>query len=154
LGGLLGGLFYIASYNIFPYFRELIPFSNMVGASASVLAIVLATAYREPNYPINLLFIGTVRLKYIALFVVLTDLLFITSDNGGGHLAHLGGALAGIWFCGYSGQEKRSRAGYPGLPAVERMFIRGRIGRRLCCDREIWKMYMLQQTAGVCPVLS
>ena len=55
LGGLLGGLFYIASYNIFPYFRELIPFSNMVGASASVLAIVLATAYREPNYPINLL---------------------------------------------------------------------------------------------------
>ena len=42
----------------------------------------------------------------------------------------------------------------PGLPAVERMFIRGRIGRRLCCDREIWKMYMLQQTAGVCPVLS
>ena len=38
-----------------PYFRELIPFSNMVGASASVLAIVLATAYREPNYPINLL---------------------------------------------------------------------------------------------------
>ncbi len=98
LGGLLGGLFYIASYNIFPYFRELIPFSNMVGASASVLAIVLATAYREPNYPINLLFIGTVRLKYIALFVVLTDLLFITSDNGGGHLAHLGGALPGIWF--------------------------------------------------------
>ena len=54
----------------------------MVGASASVLAIVLATL-TEAQLPDKLTFIGTVRLKYIALFVVLTDLLFITSDNGG-----------------------------------------------------------------------
>ena len=26
------------------------------------------------------------------------DVLFITSDNAGGHIAHLGGALAGLWF--------------------------------------------------------
>ena len=30
--------------------------------------------------------------------MVLTDLLFITSGNAGGHIAHLGGALAGLWF--------------------------------------------------------
>ena len=73
-------------------------YSTMVGASASVLAIVVATAYREPNYPVRLLFFGNVRLKYLALIVVLTDLLFITSSNAGGHIAHLGGALAGLWF--------------------------------------------------------
>ncbi len=70
----------------------------MLGASASVLAIVAATAYREPNYPIQLLLFGTVRLKYLALIVIGMDLLFITSANAGGHIAHVGGALAGLWF--------------------------------------------------------
>lgn len=70
----------------------------MFGASASVLAIVAATAYREPNYPIRLFLFGTIRLKYLALIVIGTDLLFITSSNAGGHIAHLGGALAGLWF--------------------------------------------------------
>ena len=63
-----------------------------------VLAIVAATAYREPDYPIRLFLFGTVRLKYLALVVIVTDLLFITSSNAGGHIAHLGGALAGLWF--------------------------------------------------------
>ena len=98
VGGICGGLLYMISYNVFPYFRPMTAYSTMVGASASVLAIVVATAYREPNYPVRLLFFGNVRLKYLALIVVLTDLLFITSSNAGGHIAHLGGALAGLWF--------------------------------------------------------
>lgn len=44
------------------------------------------------------MFIGDVRLKYVALAVVVLDLLFVTSGNAGGHIAHLGGALAGWWF--------------------------------------------------------
>ena len=85
VGGICGGLLYMISYNVFPYFRPMTAYSTMVGASASVLAIVVATAYREPNYPVRLLFFGNVRLKYLALIVVLTDLLFITSSNAGGH---------------------------------------------------------------------
>ncbi|WP_321334352.1 rhomboid family intramembrane serine protease [uncultured Bacteroides sp.] len=98
LGGICGGLFYILSYNIFPYFASSVALSTMVGASASVLAIVMATAYREPNYRVQLFLFGSIRLKYIALIVLLTDLLFVTSQNAGGHIAHLGGALAGLWF--------------------------------------------------------
>lgn len=98
LGGICGGLFYILSYNVFPYFAPSVGVSTMVGASASVLAIVVATAYREPNYRIQLLLFGAIRLKYVALIVVLSDLLFITSENAGGHIAHLGGALAGLCF--------------------------------------------------------
>lgn len=98
LGGICGGLLYMVSYNVFPYFRPMIEYSTMVGASASVLAIVVATAYREPNYRVQLFLFGAVRLKYLALIVVATDLLFITSSNAGGHIAHLGGALAGLWF--------------------------------------------------------
>lgn len=98
LGGICGGVLYMAAYNIFPYFRPITDIAFMVGASASVLAIVTATAYREPNYQIRLFLFGTIRLKYLALIVIGTDLLFITSNNAGGHIAHLGGALAGLWF--------------------------------------------------------
>lgn len=98
LGGVCGGLLYWLAYNVFPYFAPMRDFSFMVGASASVLGIVAATAYRQPNYPIRLMLFGVVRLKYLALIVIGSDLLFITSANAGGHIAHLGGALAGLWF--------------------------------------------------------
>ena len=86
------------AYNVFPYFSDSLYYSYLLGASASVLAIVVATAVRAPEYRVNFMFIGTVRLKYVALFMVVTDLLFMTSGNAGGHIAHLGGALAGWWF--------------------------------------------------------
>ena len=98
LGGLCGGLFYLLAFNVFPYFKAYVYGSYLLGASASVLAIVVATAVRQPEFRVNFMFIGAVRLKYVALFMVLTDLLFVTSGNGGGHIAHLGGALAGWWF--------------------------------------------------------
>ncbi len=98
LGGLLGGLLFIVAYNIFPIFKGQLYSATLVGASASVLAIAIATAVREPEYLINLMFIGPVRLKYFALFIVLFDTLSIGSSNAGGHMAHLGGALAGWWF--------------------------------------------------------
>lgn len=98
LGGICGGLLYMLAYNVFPYFQDAVYSSYLLGASASVLAIVVAVGVREPNYPVQFLFIGTVRLKYVALFMVVLDLLFMTSGNAGGHIAHLGGALAGWWF--------------------------------------------------------
>lgn len=98
LGGIGGGLFFLLAYNVFPYFRSQLYGAFLLGASASVLAIVAATAARQPESRVNFMFIGTVRLKYVALFMVVTDLLFVTSGNGGGHIAHLGGALTGWLF--------------------------------------------------------
>lgn len=98
LGGICGGLLYMVAYNVFPYFQPVVDGAMLLGASASVLAIVVAAAYREPNYPLQLFIFGTVRLKYLALIAIILDVLLITSDNAGGHIAHLGGALAGLWF--------------------------------------------------------
>lgn len=97
-GGLMGTLVYMLSYHVFPYFSHLSDTACVAGASASVLAIVVALAFREPDYPIHFMFVGTVKLKYIALIMIALDVLFITSDNAGGHIAHLGGALAGWLF--------------------------------------------------------
>ena len=97
LGGIYGGLSFVLAYNILPGFEPLLPTATLLGASASVLAIVVATAVREPNLPVQFMFLGSVRLKFVALFIVAFDLLFLSYANAGGHIAHLGGALAG-WF--------------------------------------------------------
>jgi membrane associated rhomboid family serine protease len=98
LGGIVGGLFFIAAYNIFPMFTSTGSHANLVGASAAVLAIVAASAVRVPDYKINLLLIGTVKLSTLAVATVIIDLLLITSDNAGGSFAHLGGAFSGWAF--------------------------------------------------------
>ena len=98
LGGLTGAALYIIAFNLFPVFSGVLPYSYALGASASVLAIVIATATYVPDYSIHLMFIGPVKLKYIAIFSVVLDVLSIQSGNAGGHIAHLGGALFGFYF--------------------------------------------------------
>jgi len=99
LGGLAGALFYILSYNIFPVFSEDKYFKILLGASAGVLAVVMAISCYVPKYTINILFLGRVRLMTIALVSVVIDVIAISaSDNPGGHIAHIGGALFGYFF--------------------------------------------------------
>ena len=98
IGGLAGGILYVIAYNVFPLFAPQVSQSLLVGASASILAIVVATAVKEPNYRLRLLFIGNISMKWLAVITVLIDTLLIASDNAGGHIAHLGGALAGWGF--------------------------------------------------------
>lgn len=97
-GGIAGGLFFMLAYNIFPYFQEVSGFSYLMGASASVMAIVFAVSFYRKDYEINLFLIGRVKLIYLAIFTFVIDFLAITSNNAGGHIAHIGGALLGIWF--------------------------------------------------------
>lgn len=96
LGGITGGLFYVIGYNSFPAFSNIVSDSRLLGASASVIAIVTALAVYVPNHSIHLMFIGPVRMKYIALILVLMYVIGISSTNAGGNLAHLGGAFWGV----------------------------------------------------------
>lgn len=98
LGGFAGALLFMLAYNIFPYFQSVADYSVLMGASASVMAIVFAVSFYRKEQEIILLLIGRIRLIYLALFTLLIDLLAMTSDNAGGHIAHIGGALFGIWF--------------------------------------------------------
>lgn len=96
LGGLSGALFFVAAYNIFPFFEMAVTGATVVGASASVMAIVVGTATLLPDYSLSLILIGPVKLKWIALFFVVVDFLSIAGPNAGGEFAHLGGALFGF----------------------------------------------------------
>lgn len=97
-GGLAGALFFVLAFNLFPAFTETgaVHDTTVVGASASVMAIIVATATLLPNYSIGLMFVGPVKLKWIAIFYVIFDFLLINGPNAGGEIAHLGGALMGF----------------------------------------------------------
>ena len=98
LGGIIGGLLYMAIYNIIPYYGNQINQSLMLGASAGVFSVVVSSATLIPNYTFHLLFIGPIRIKYIALFYVASSFFDITGNNSGGEIAHLGGALIGYLY--------------------------------------------------------
>lgn len=97
MGGLAGALLFILAFNTVPAFTHANAayITTMVGASASVMAIIVATATLLPDYTISLILIGPVRLKWLALFFVIMDFLGIAGLNAGGEMSHLGGALLG-----------------------------------------------------------
>ena len=117
IGGLFGGIFYVASFNLFPAFENLKHFSIALGASASVLAILVGIATYIPNYNIHLMFFGKIKFVYLVLILAALDVLSIVKGNPGGHLAHLGGAAWGfisIWAFrkGIFKKKVRSRVKY------------------------------------------
>ena len=69
--------------------------SSMVGASAAIMALLVATTAYQPLMEIRLLLIGNVKLWHITAVLLLLDLLQIQMNNTGGHIAHLSGAFFG-----------------------------------------------------------
>jgi len=98
LGGVAGAAVYILSFNIFPVFRDVTAESVAIGASASVMAIVIAIAAYVPDYAVTLFLIGRVKIKWIALAIFVLTSVMDFSVNSGGKLAHMGGALFGYLY--------------------------------------------------------
>ncbi|MEB2340671.1 MAG: rhomboid family intramembrane serine protease [Flavobacteriia bacterium] len=96
LGGLAGYLFY-ALGSLAPAHLALASHGPILGASAAVMSVLIGIAAYRPDLLVHLFLIGPVRLKYVALAVLVLDLIAIRSgSNTGGHLAHLGGAAYGF----------------------------------------------------------
>jgi len=95
LGVIAGGLAFLLSYNIFPVFLEDV--KPMIGASAGVMAVLIFVCAYIPNQEVRLIFFN-LKLWYIGAFFVLKDLILLSTENSGGHIAHLGGALLGYMY--------------------------------------------------------
>lgn len=98
MGGIFGGIFFVLAFNIFPVFSSITDISIAMGASASVLAIIIAISTYVPDYTVRLFLFGKFKLKYLAIIFIVIDVLSIQADNPGGHIAHLGGALWGFLY--------------------------------------------------------
>ncbi|MCB9074561.1 MAG: rhomboid family intramembrane serine protease [Chitinophagales bacterium] len=95
-GGFFGAVFFALITNLIqladPNFNLN---GSMHGASAGVMAIVWAAATLSPNYEIRLLLLGNIKLKWIALAILVLDIIMLNDGNFGGHIAHIGGAFFG-----------------------------------------------------------
>ncbi|WP_158961290.1 rhomboid family intramembrane serine protease [Myroides fluvii] len=91
--GALGGsiLYYISAF----FFSM---GAGLVGASAAVMAPLIAIAAFAPKMEVRLALLGRVKMIYIAAVIIVIDLFQLSSSNVGGHLAHLGGALVGFGY--------------------------------------------------------
>ena len=92
LSAIFAGLIFVLAFNILE--RQ----SSLVGASGAIMAILVATATYAPMMNIRLLLIGNVKLWQFTAVVVFIDLLYIFAENTGGHIAHLAGALFGVFY--------------------------------------------------------
>ena len=99
IGGVFGAFFHLTSVNIFPKFLDYEEnVKPLVGASASVAAIITAIGLYSPNYEVYLFRTLKVKLIYIAIFFVLFEYIKLSNVDGVSHFAHFGGAIWGFVF--------------------------------------------------------
>ncbi|MBA4168190.1 MAG: rhomboid family intramembrane serine protease [Chitinophagaceae bacterium] len=97
-GGFAGALLFILANNIFPALSSRIDGRTLQGASAGVMAIAIATTTLAPDYRVFPLLNGGIPLWVITIIFIIVDFASIPEANGGGHIAHIGGAAIGFIF--------------------------------------------------------
>ncbi|MEN9612506.1 MAG: hypothetical protein RLZZ628_3320 [Bacteroidota bacterium] len=97
LGTITGLIVYFFVRNFSPYLAGMPSYA--MGASAATMAMTAAAATVAPDYSFNLLFVGPVKLKYLAILTIFLNVIAIAENaNTGGAFAHLGGAAFGWLF--------------------------------------------------------
>jgi membrane associated rhomboid family serine protease len=95
-GALGGAIAFMLAYNFIPTLKSID--ANMVGASAGIMAIVVATTVLAPGYRIFPFINNGIPLWVLTTIYLIIDLALIPVENTGGHIAHLAGGLTGFLF--------------------------------------------------------
>ena len=111
LGGVAGGVLTVLAFNLFPAFDDF-TVGNLQGASAAVFAVMVFIATYTPNAEMRV-FMFNIKLWQIAAFFVLKDLIAMpASDNAGGLMAHMGGAIFGYTYAKQLAKGNNIGAGF------------------------------------------
>ncbi len=97
-GGVAGAFLFILANNLFPVLASQIEGRTLQGASAGVMAIAIATTTLAPNYRIFPMLNGGIPIWVVTILFVIIDFASLPGENGGGHIAHIGGAVIGFLF--------------------------------------------------------
>jgi len=97
--GLCGAAIFLLALNLVPGLNYGEQGATLVGASAGVMGIAIATTVLAPGYRFFPMINGGIPLWVITVIYVIIDLANIAADiNAGGHVSHLGGAIFGFLF--------------------------------------------------------
>jgi membrane associated rhomboid family serine protease len=92
LSAIFAGIAFVAGY----FMLNLS--ASIVGASAAIMAVLVAVTTYQPLMNVRLLLIGNIKLWHITAVILILDLMQFRLDNTGGHISHLAGALFGFIF--------------------------------------------------------
>jgi membrane associated rhomboid family serine protease len=90
LSAIFSGLIFALGFNLMHYSGAII------GASAAIMAILVAVTTYSPLMNVRLLLIGNVKLWHITAVILVLDLMQFRLENSGGHISHLAGAFFGF----------------------------------------------------------
>lgn len=94
LGGVFGGLLEVLAHLVFPGITA--NSGGVIGASGSVMALLIALAFHKPKMEVSLFGMFKLRLIFLALFFLVRDLFALGANDGVAHFAHFGGAILGM----------------------------------------------------------
>lgn len=90
LSAIFAGLIFALGFNLMHFSGAI------VGASAAIMAILVAATTYNPLMDVRLLLVGNVKLWHIAAVIIVLDLMQFRIGNSGGHISHLAGAFFGF----------------------------------------------------------
>ncbi|WP_281633800.1 rhomboid family intramembrane serine protease [Flavobacterium luteolum] len=90
LSALFAGVVFALSF----YFSNIS--GSIVGASAAIMAILVAATTYSPLMNVRLFLFGNVKLWHITAVIIILDLMQFRLGNMGGHISHLAGAFFGF----------------------------------------------------------
>ena len=96
LAAIFAGAVFVICYSTIP--ALMFKVGGLVGASAAIMAVLIATAVYAPYYQVRLLLLGVVKLWHIAAIYIALDLIYASAGNTGGHISHLAGAFFGFMY--------------------------------------------------------
>lgn len=91
-GGLCGALLFMLLSGLWNH----VGVQWLMGASASVLAMMTAAGCLMGDYRLHLFFIGDVRLRWIVVAMLVLSFLSLGGGSAGGGMAHVGGVIFGL----------------------------------------------------------
>jgi membrane associated rhomboid family serine protease len=97
-GGILGGIGFIAAYNLIPSLQAAAPVTTSYGAYAGVTAVAVATTMVAPQYRIFPLFNGGFPLWILTGIYLVVSLATVPSYSIPGYVPHIAGAFMGVLF--------------------------------------------------------
>lgn len=90
LSGIFAGFIFALGFNLMHFS------GSIVGASAAIMAILVAATTYSPLMNVRLLLVGNVKLWHVTAVIIVLDLMQFRLGNSGGHISHLAGAFFGF----------------------------------------------------------
>jgi membrane associated rhomboid family serine protease len=97
-GALGGAVAFMLAYNFLPSLQAYVPYATMLGASAGVMAVAIATTMVSPGYRLFPMIAGGIPLWVLTAVYLISDIAVVSVNDTGTLITHIAGGLTGFLF--------------------------------------------------------